>query len=75
MKVRGLIKIAGWIFFGWGILVSIKGFLDAFWFSPESEFVPLAKWVKYAGFEIVYGLACCVVGILLFEYIKRFEVK
>lgn len=75
MKVRGLVKIAGWIFLGWGSVVTTKGFLDAFWLSPESEFVPLGKWVKYAGFEIVYGLACCIVGILLFEYIKRFEIK
>ncbi|MDD5686299.1 MAG: hypothetical protein PHE88_00500 [Elusimicrobia bacterium] len=68
---RGVFKGSGWIFVVWGVIVALKGFYDAFLGLPESEFVTLAKWTKYAGFEIVYGLACIVVGLVVFEFSKR----
>ncbi len=71
IKIRGLVCQSGWIFFIWGIIVAIKGLLDAFILNPESEFVSLDEWLKYAGFELTYGLACLGVGILLFKFSPR----
>ena len=71
IKIRGLVRQAGWIFLIWGIVVGIKGLLDAFVLNPESEFIPLDKWLKYAGFELTYGIACVAVGIVLFKFSER----
>ncbi len=71
VKIRGLVRVAGWMFLVWGAVVSVKGLLDAFILMPESEFVPMDKWVKYAGFEACYGLACVAVAGLLFAYGRR----
>ncbi|HBU70296.1 MAG TPA: hypothetical protein DEE98_07955 [Elusimicrobia bacterium] len=79
IKVRGLPVISGWIFIFWGIVVSLKGFYDAFWGEPEAniyspkkwEFISQQQWLTWSGFEITFGLACVGVAFLLFAYSKR----
>ncbi|OGS44764.1 MAG: hypothetical protein A2539_04030 [Elusimicrobia bacterium RIFOXYD2_FULL_34_15] len=71
IKYRAVFKSSGWIFVVWGGIVALKGLYDALIGFPESEFVPLAKWSKYSGFEVVYGLACIVIGLAIFELSKR----
>lgn len=74
--VRGLVKCAGWIFLIWGIVIALKGMYDSFWgepeanyFSPEKwDFITQAQWIRYAGFEILYGLACVGVACALWKY-------
>jgi hypothetical protein len=76
IKIRGLVHSAGWIFFIWGVLVTVKGVWDVFWGEPEAnlysphkwEFVSQAQWLNWAGFEIAYGLACIGIAYLLREY-------
>ena len=82
LKIRGLLHIAGRIFFGWGLFVGIKGIWDAFigepeanFFSPHKwEFVTRQQWFTWSGFEIAYGAACVMAAILLFHYAKRLPI-
>lgn len=71
IRYRAVFKSSGWIFVVWGIIAALKGLYDAFISLPESEFVPLANWSKYAGFEVVYGLACVITGLVIFEFAKK----
>ena len=72
-------RAAGWIFLIWGTVVALKGLLDAFWLEPEAnyyslkkwEFITIDKWIRYATFEVVYGIVCVILSGLLFEYSKR----
>ena len=66
IKIRGLARLAAAIFAGWGGLVSFKGLYDLFWGEPEANlyapvkwaFVTEPQWMRWAGFELTYGLAC-----------------
>lgn len=79
VKIRGLAVIAGWIFMLWGGAVSLTGLYHAFLGEPEAnfyslepwQFVTQEQWLRWAGFEIAYGLACAGVGFLCLEYSKR----
>ncbi|HAX61734.1 MAG TPA: hypothetical protein DCX95_04125 [Elusimicrobia bacterium] len=71
IRYRAVFKGSGWIFTVWGIIVVLKGLYDVFVGLPESEFVPLANFSKYAGFEVVYGLACILMGLVIFEFAKK----
>ena len=71
VRYRAIFRSSGWIFSIWGSIVIIKGLYDAFVGVPESEFITSDKWLKYSGFEVVYGLACLTVGYLIFEFAKR----
>ena len=71
IKYRAVFKSSGWIFAVWGTIVVLKGLYDVVVGLPESEFVPLVKWSKYAGFEVVYGIACILIGLVIFEFAKR----
>lgn len=74
--IRGLVRAAGWIFLIWGSVVSLKGLWDAFFGEPEAnyysrekwEFVTQEQWIRYASFEVVYGLACLGITLLLWKY-------
>ena len=67
-----MLKIAGWILSVWGAVVAVKGVFDIFILNPESYFVPMETWInRWAPFEIIYGTACIVAGILFFEHNKR----
>ncbi len=79
VKIRGLVRASGWIFLIWGVVITLKGLLDAFWLEPEAnyyslkrwEFITLDQWIRYATFEVVYGVVCIIISGLLFEYSKR----
>ena len=71
IKYRAVFKSSGWIFTVWGMIVVMKGLYDVFVGLPESEFVPLTNFSKYAGFEVVYGLACILAGLVIFEFSKK----
>lgn len=79
VKIRGLVHSAGWIFFFWGCIVTLKGFRDAFIGEPEAnlyspapwEFVSRHQWLTWAGFEITYGLACAGLAYILWKYARR----
>lgn len=79
VKVRGLARIAGWIFCGWGGVVAFLGLYHAFWGEPEAnyyspekwEFVTKAQWLRWTGFEMTYGLACVGLGLACWEFAKR----
>ena len=66
IKIRGLARLTAAIFAGWGGLVSLKGFWDLIGGEPEANlyapqkwaFVTESQWMRYAGFELAYGLAC-----------------
>ena len=66
IKVRGLPRIAGAILGGFGLAVSLKALYDLFIGEPEAnlyspakwQFVTQQQWLRYAGFELVYGFAC-----------------
>ena len=65
IKIRGLARLAAAIFAGWGGLVALKGLWDLFAGEPEANlyapapwaFVTQAQWLRWAGFELCYGLA------------------
>lgn len=71
-EIKGLSRIAGWIFIIFGTLVVIKGFLDIFILSPSSEFVSIDNWMQYALFEAVYGIACVCIGLVVFKFINTY---
>lgn len=78
IKIRGLVRIAGWIFISWGSLVAITGLYHSFFGEPEAnyyspakwDFVTEEQWLRWSGFEITYGLACIGIALLCWEYAK-----
>ena len=66
IKIRGLARLAAAIFAGWGGLIAFKGLWDLFLGEPEAnlyspqkwQFVTQAQWLRWAGFELAYGVAC-----------------
>ena len=75
VKLRPVVRAAGWIFAVWGAVIFIKGILDALVFDPDSEFVTLKQWIVYARFEMVYGIVCLVFGMLILEFSKRVKER
>lgn len=79
IKIRGLARIAGWIFVLWGGLLGFLGLYHAFWGEPEAnlyssqpwQFVTQEQWLRWSGFEMTYGLACIGIGVVLWELAKR----
>ncbi len=79
IKIRGLIRIAGWIFNVWGGLVAFKGLYDSFFGEPEAnfyspekwQFVTQDQWMRWSGFELAYGLACVGLGWACWEMAKK----
>jgi hypothetical protein len=77
IKIRGLVRLSGWMFAVWGVVAGAKGFFDRFLGGePEANryapapwaFVTRAQWSRYASFELVYGLACLALALLLFRF-------
>jgi hypothetical protein len=66
IKIRGLARLSAAIFAAWGGLAAFKGVWDLIGGEPEANlyapqkwaFVTEAQWLRYAGFELTYGLAC-----------------
>ncbi|MFH1380286.1 MAG: hypothetical protein ABII23_08420 [bacterium] len=77
--IRGLVRCAGWIFLIWGVVVVLKGMFDSFFGEPEAnyfspakwDFVSKEQWLRFAGFEIFYGIACVTTAYLLRRYAAR----
>ncbi|MGH7442845.1 MAG: hypothetical protein ACREKE_09260 [bacterium] len=78
IKVRGLARIASLIFALCGVAVSAKAIYDLFWGEPEANlyapekwaFVTQAQWLRYAGFELCYGLACLGLAWTVWSYAR-----
>jgi len=79
IKVRGLARLAAAIFAGWGGLVAFKGLYDLFVGEPEANlyaptrwgFVTEAQWLRWAGFEFLYGLACLALCWYCLRWARR----
>lgn len=79
VAVRGLARLAGWIFLSWGGLMAWKGLYDLFWGAPEANFyaptpwafVTRAQWLRWGGFELAYGLSCLALGWAARRYAQR----
>ena len=71
VKLRAVVRAAGWIIIVWGSGVFVKGFLDALFLSPDSEFISLKDWLVYARFEMIYGLVCLILGLAVLEFSRR----
>ena len=79
VKIRGLVRIAGWLLNIWGGVVAFKGLYDCFFGEPEANYYSLEKWqfvtqdqwLKWGGFEMAYGLACMGLGWACWETAKR----
>ena len=79
IKIKGLARLAAAIFAGWGGLVSFKGLWDLFAGEPEANlyapqkwaFVTQAQWLRWSGFELTYGLACCGLAWYCLRWSRR----
>ena len=78
IKIRGLAQLSSWILGGWGALVAVKGVYDLLWGEPEANlyapakwaFVTREQWLRYAGFELVYGLCLLALALSLRRYAR-----
>jgi len=78
IKIRGLAHGTSIFFSLWGLLVACKGVYDLFIGEPEAnlyaprpwEFVSREAWLRYSGFELVYGLACLGLALALWKYAR-----
>ena len=76
--VAPLARLAGAIFAVWGTLVIFRAVYDLFWGSPEAnlysahpwQFVSVSQWLRYAGFELSYGLVCASLAAGIYAYSK-----
>lgn len=79
IKIRGLAKISAWMFAVWGGVVTLKGLYDIGWGQPDANqyaptawaFVSQEEWLRYSGFETLYGAACLGAAWYLFK-LSRF---
>jgi len=78
LKIRGLSRLVSVFFALWGAAVSAKAVYDLFRGEPEANlyapekwaFVSQAQWLRYAGFELCYGLACLGLAWAAWSYGK-----
>ncbi len=76
--VAPLARLVAVIFVIWGTLVVFRAVYDLFWGSPEAnlysahpwQFVSVSQWLRYAGFELSYGLACVSLAAGIYAYSK-----
>lgn len=76
IKVRGLPRIASALLGIWGAVVGGKALYDLFIGEPEAnlysprkwQFVTREQWLRYGGFELVYGLSLLALAWLLWRY-------
>lgn len=78
VKVRGLAHVVSGILAPWGALVTCKGLYDLAVGEPEAnlysadkwQFVTQEQWLRYAGFELAYGLALLALAYAVFRYAR-----
>ena len=76
IKVRGLAHLTAALFAIWGAAVAVKSLWDLFAGEPEANlyaprkwaFVSREAWLRYGGFELVYGLACLALAWIVWKY-------
>jgi hypothetical protein len=76
--VAPLARLVASIFAVWGTLVIFRAVYDLFWGSPEAnlysahpwQFVSVSQWLRYAGFELSYGLVCASLAAGIYAYSK-----
>lgn len=71
-EIKGLLKLAMWMFYVWGILVTFVGFLRLLNINhPDSEFVTAGDWLRFSIFQITYGMVCVAVGYLILLFSQK----
>jgi hypothetical protein len=76
VRIRGLARVVSGLFGLWGTVVAVKAVYDLFVGEPEAnlyapqpwQFVTKEQWLRWGGFELVYGLAC--LGLAF--YVRQF---
>ena len=76
--VAPLARLVAFIFAVWGTVVVFRAVYDLFWGSPEAnlysahpwQFVSVSQWLRYAGFELSYGLVCASLAAGIYAYSK-----
>lgn len=76
IRIRGLAQLTSGILGFWGIVVAIKALYDLALGEPEANlyapqrwaFVTREQWIRYAGFELIYGLACLALAWAVLKY-------
>lgn len=79
VAAAGLARMAGGILWAGGALATGKGVWDCFRGAPEAQFfsprpwsfVSHAQWMRFAGFELTFGLACLGLGWAAWLYSRR----
>ncbi len=78
IRIRGLAHLASAILGLWGAGIAAKALYDLFLGEPEANlyaqrkwaFVTQEQWLRYAGFELAYGLACLGLSWVLLRYAR-----
>lgn len=71
-EIKGLLRLAMWMFYTWGILVTVFGFLRLVSINkPDSEFITATEWFRFSVFQITYGMVCVGVGYLICLFIQK----
>ncbi len=76
--IAPLARLTASIFAVWGVLIALKALYDLFWGTPEAnlysahpwQFISLPQWIRYAGFELSYGIACVFLAMGIRAYSK-----
>ena len=82
VRIRGLVQIPALLLGLWGSLVAPKGVYDLLWGEPEANlyaprpwaFVSREAWLRYASFELAYGVACLALAVLAWKYARKLPV-
>ena len=78
VRIRGLARLGGSLLGAWGAVVTAKAVYDLFLGEPEAnlysprpwDFVTQEQWLRYAGFELAYGLACLGLAWYAWNYAR-----
>jgi hypothetical protein len=78
IKIRGLARISSSLLGLWGAAVTAKSLYDLFKGEPEANlyaprpwaFVTEDQWLRYAGFELAYGLALLALAWAVWRYAR-----
>ena len=78
IKIRGLAHLLSGLLGLWGGAVALKALYDLFAGEPEANlyapqkwaFVTEEQWMRYAGFELAYGLACLALAWAVLKYAR-----
>ncbi|MBI3298103.1 MAG: hypothetical protein HYZ75_08065 [Elusimicrobia bacterium] len=71
-------RLAAGLFAVWGAFAAPKGLYDLVAGEPEAnlyspapwQFVTREQWLRYAGFELLYGAVCLALAVYLYRYAR-----